>query len=107
MFERKLVVDARLETKRLVEVAEVVVEFVAVKSCKVEDPFTKRLLKDPKVDVRRPMKLVLALKLVVEARLEIYRLVDVAFVVVALVPEKFVLVRVVIVEEAPRTELAT
>ena len=55
---------------RLVVVAEVLVELVAVKFCSVEEPFTSRLVKFPKTEVRKPMMPVLDLKLVVEARLE-------------------------------------
>ena len=102
VLARKLVVEARPETYRLVLVAFELVAFCAVKSCKVEEPVSRRLLKVPKMPVRKPIKLVFALKSVVEARPETKRFVD-----VALVEVEFCAVKLVIVDEALTTDCAT
>ena len=101
VLARRLVVEARPETKRFVVVALVPVAFWKVKFWSVVEPLSKRL-----VSVLAPALKTEAKRFVVEAVIA-KKLVVVAFVVVELVLVRLVLVSVVIVDEAPTTALAT
>jgi hypothetical protein len=68
------------ETARLVVVAAVVVACWPVKFWRVVEPLNKALVKVAKSEVREPMMPVLARRLVVEARPETWRSVEVALV---------------------------
>lgn len=103
MFARKLVVEASEETNKLVVVADVPVAFWKVRLWNVVEPLTKRFEKVANTADSEPMEPVLLRSSEVEAKDETKRFVEVELTVVAFVPRKLVLVKVVMVDDAPST----